>query len=136
MSNLSKAQPEQIERMKLDACSTFGPIVLREALHRLCQTHGAGCLDGFERAMIDRIEAYQGDIHNLSDVKEFAIEQLYAAIRDARSYPDNKQPLEEVEVHAERVGQHRLDDVAVADGDPDGAGAVLGLDGGVVAAYG
>lgn len=102
MSNLSKAQPEQIERMKLDACSTFGPIVLREALHRLCQTHGAGCLDGFERAMIDRIEAYQGDIQHLSDVKEFAIEQLYAAIRDARSYPDNKQPLEEVEARRAR----------------------------------
>src|SRR3546814_8797571 len=29
-------------------------------------------------------------------------------------------PLEQVEVHAEGVGQQRLDDVAVADGDPGG----------------
>ena len=34
-------------------------------------------------------------------------------------------PLEQVEVHAERVGQHRLDHVAVADRDPDRAGPVL-----------
>ena len=46
------------------------------------------------------------------------------------------QPLEQVEVHAERVGQHRLDQVAVADRDPDGPGAVLGLDRRVPAAYG
>ena len=36
--------------------------------------------------------------------------------------------LEEVEVRAERVGQDRLDDVAVAHREPDRAGAVLGLD--------
>lgn len=109
MSNLSKAQPEQIQRMKLDACITFGPIILREALHRLCQVHGAGCLDSFERAMVDRIEAHDGDIQNLGDVKEFAIEQLYAAIKDARGYPDNKQPLEKVEA---RRAQGRSEDPA------------------------
>ena len=36
----------------------------------------------------------------------------------------------------EGVGQHRLDDVAVADRHPHRAGAVLGLDRGVAAAYG
>ncbi len=38
------------------------------------------------------------------------------------------EPLEQVEVHAERVGEHRLDDVAVADRHPDRPGAVLGLE--------
>jgi hypothetical protein len=89
-------QPEKVERMKLDACMTFGPMIVREALHRLAQTYGAACLDKFERAMIDRIEAHQADIPNLEDVKEFAVEQLYAAIKDAREFPDNKQPLEPI----------------------------------------
>ena len=46
------------------------------------------------------------------------------------------QPLEQVEVHAQRVGQQRLDQVAVADRGPHGAGAVLLLDRRVPAAYG
>ena len=37
-------------------------------------------------------------------------------------------PLERVEVDAERVGEDRLDHVAVADRDPDRVGPVLGLD--------
>ena len=96
MSDLGKMQPEKLERLKLDACSTFGPLIVREALHRLAQTYGAECLDKFEKAMIDRIEAHQADIPNLDDVKEFAVEQLYAAIKDVREFPDNKQPLEQV----------------------------------------
>ncbi len=39
-------------------------------------------------------------------------------------------------MHAQRVGEDRLDHVAVADRDPDRAGAVLGLDRGVAAADG
>ena len=39
-------------------------------------------------------------------------------------------------MHAQRVGEDRLDHVAVADRHPHRAGAVLGLDGGVAAAYG
>ena len=45
-------------------------------------------------------------------------------------------PLEEVEVHAEGVGEHGLDDVAVADRHPDRIGAVRGRDRGVATAYG
>ena len=51
--------------------------------------------------------------------------------RPQRRVPDDRHrarvdddPLEGVEVHAERVGEHRLDDVAVRDGDPDGVVAV------------
>lgn len=96
MSDLGRMQPEKLERLKLDACKTFGPIIVREALHRLAQTYGVKCLDEFEKAMLDRIEALQSDIPNLDDVKEFAVEQLYAAVKDAREFPDNKQPLEQV----------------------------------------
>jgi hypothetical protein len=46
--------------------------------------------------MIERMEAHQEDIPNLEVVKEFAVEQLYAAIKDAREFPDNKQPLEPI----------------------------------------
>ncbi|WP_274628984.1 hypothetical protein [Arvimicrobium flavum] len=96
MSNLNRAQPDQIERMKLDACTTFGPLVVREALHHLCRTHGVECLDKFEKMVVERIEAYDADIADLDDVKEFAIEQLYAAIKEAREFPDRKESVEKV----------------------------------------
>lgn len=96
MSDLGRMQPEKLERMKLDACTTFGPMIVREALNSLAQTHGAASLDKFEKAMIARIEAHEADIPHLDDLKEFAVEQLYAAIKDVRERPDTKLPLEEI----------------------------------------
>lgn len=96
MSDICRMQSEKLERLRIEACTTFGPIIVREALHRLAQTHGVGCLDKFEKAMLDCIEAHQGDIPDLDDVKEFAVEQLYAAIKDARELPRNKHSVEAI----------------------------------------
>jgi len=94
MSKLSSASPEQIERLRADASAVFGPVLLREALRRLCRTHGSDCLDEFEKSMADRIEAMQGETSDFGDMKEFAIEQLFAVVKDVRAHPDNKQKLE------------------------------------------
>ncbi len=94
MSNLKSASPEQIERLRADASAMFGPILLREALRRLCRTRGSGCLEEFEKSMAARIEGMPGEVPHLGDMKELAIEQLFDAVKDVRAYPENKQPLE------------------------------------------
>ncbi len=94
MPKLSNASPEQIERLRADASALFGPVLLREALRRLCRKNGSDSLDEFEKSMAERIEDMRGDAPNFGEMKEFAIEQLFSAVKDARAHPDNKQKLE------------------------------------------
>lgn len=98
MSDLGRMQPEQLNQMKLDACMAFGPMILREALHRLAICHGDSTLKSFEKTMIDRIEAFEPAVADIENVREFAIEQLYAALKDVRGMPHNKQPVENIEL--------------------------------------
>ena len=87
-------EAEQIERLRADASALFGPVLLREALRRLCRKNGSDSLDEFEKSMAERIEDMRGDAPNFGEMKEFAIEQLFSAVKDARAHPDNKQKLE------------------------------------------
>jgi len=95
MSKLGTANTEQIGRMKADAAALFGPFMLREALRRLCRIKGSKCLDEFEKAMADQIEKMPAEAADLDDLRELAIEQLYTAVKEARNFPDSKQPLED-----------------------------------------
>jgi hypothetical protein len=95
MSKLGTANAEQIGRMKADAAVLFGPFMLGEALRRLCRIKGSKCLDEFEKAIADQIEKMPLEAPDLDDLRELAIEQLYAAVREARCFPDSKQPLED-----------------------------------------
>jgi hypothetical protein len=95
MTNLATARPEKLESLRCDAFRLFGPVLLREALYRLSRTYGDSCLDQFEKAMVKRIEATEFDIADLDGVREFAVEQLYAAVKDVKAMPDHKQPLED-----------------------------------------
>lgn len=47
--------------------------------------------------MVDEIEAMHEERADFETMKEFAIEQLYACVREVRSSPGMKQPLEEAE---------------------------------------
>lgn len=96
MSKLQAATPEQLQRLKLEASAYFGPKMLNEALLRLCQACGSDSLGQFEKAMVDRIEAMHDDGRaNFETLKEFAIEQLYACVREVKSSPTVKQPPKE-----------------------------------------
>ncbi|RVB80358.1 MULTISPECIES: hypothetical protein [unclassified Mesorhizobium] len=98
MSKLQAATPEDLQRLKLEASAYFGPKMLKESLLRLCQVCGSDSLERFEKNMVDQIEAMQDDDRaNFETLKEFAIEQLYACVREVKSSPDMKQPLEEAE---------------------------------------
>ncbi|TIO11089.1 hypothetical protein [Mesorhizobium sp.] len=96
MSKLQAATPEQLQRLKLEASAYFGPKMLNEALLRLCQACGSDSLDQFEKTTVDQIEAMHDDGRaDFDALKEFAIEQLYACVREVKSSPKLKQPLKE-----------------------------------------
>lgn len=95
MSKLKHANPEQIDRLRAGASAMFGPVMLREALWRLSKLQGNKCLDEFEKSMARQIEGMQDPVADLDDMKELAIEQLHAAIAEARAHPDHKQDLED-----------------------------------------
>ncbi|MBW8908952.1 MAG: hypothetical protein JF620_08010 [Mesorhizobium sp.] len=97
MSTFQAATPEQLQQLRLEAAARFAPMMLHEALLRLSYASGSDSLKGFEKAMVDRIEATDDDRGDFETIKEFAIEQLYALIREANDSPKKKQPLEKIE---------------------------------------
>jgi len=97
MTNLANLSPAEIARLRLEAADRFGPLLLQEAVRRLCHACGPEGLDRFERAMTDRIEAMHDGAPNFETLKEFGIEQLLRAIADVRKTPDMKHTVEKVE---------------------------------------
>ncbi|CCV05712.1 hypothetical protein MESS2_1640040 [Mesorhizobium metallidurans STM 2683] len=97
MSKFQAATPDRLQQLRLDASAHFAPMMLHEALLRLSHACGGESLDRFEKAMVDQIEAAKDDRADFDTMKEFAIEQLYALIREANDSPKKKQSLEKIE---------------------------------------
>jgi hypothetical protein len=95
MTNLSQ-HTGHAEQAKTEAAAYFAPLLLKEALQRLCQSQTTACLDAFEKAMVDRIDRMQDDFRDFDTMKEIAIADLYAVIRDVREHPETKQSVEDV----------------------------------------
>ena len=96
MSKLQHGSPDELESIRLKAISHFAPLMLHEALLRLCRACGADSLDRFQKAMVEKIEKSSLDAPDIEDIKEFATEQLYARIREVKASPDMTHPLEDV----------------------------------------
>lgn len=110
MRSLATKTPEELEQIQKLAAARFAPVFLRAALQRLSKLHGEEELDKFERTMIELVEGEsEEDEADLSLLKEFAIEQLYQVIREAKESPDTKQRLEDI---AKRRTSGRSEDSA------------------------
>lgn len=96
MSRFQSMSQERLEDLQLGAYSVFGPLLLKEALQRLCRLEGTGAVEKFERSMIDRIDTMQAEVADLELKKELAIEQLTRLARDVRDCPNTKQDCEDV----------------------------------------
>lgn len=96
MSKLQHGSSDELEAIRLRAVSHFSPIMLREALLRLSRGCGPDSLDRFEKAMTEAINQSTGDDVDFDDMKEFATEQLYACVREAKSSPDITHPVEDI----------------------------------------
>jgi hypothetical protein len=56
MSKLQHGSSDELETIRLKAASHFGPIMLHEALLRMCRACGSESLDRFEKLMIEKID--------------------------------------------------------------------------------
>jgi len=97
MSKLQYGSSDELKALRLKAVSHFAPLMLHNALLRLCRTCGAESLDRFEKSMIEMIEQSSADDADFEDMKELATEQLYACVREVKSSPSMTQPLEDVQ---------------------------------------
>lgn len=92
----NSADPQKLEQIKLASSAFFGPLLLREALYRLCGSQGLEGIDRFEKAMVDLVEQMDDDRAEFEEMKEFAIEQLFSLVKEVRSSPHSKQPSEDI----------------------------------------
>lgn len=97
MSKLQHGSNEELEAIRLKSVSHFAPIILHEALLRLCRAGGGESLERFEKAMTGVIEQSSAEDADFEDMKEFATEQLYACVRDVKCSPDMTHPVEDVQ---------------------------------------
>ncbi|MBZ9794389.1 hypothetical protein [Mesorhizobium sp. ES1-4] len=97
MSKYQGATADRLRQLKLEASAHFTPKMLHEALLRLSHACGGESLERFEKAMVAQIEATKDDRADFEMIKEFAIEQLYALIREAKASPNNKQSVEKID---------------------------------------
>jgi len=96
MSKLQHGSSDELQGIRLKAIVHFTPMMLHEALLRLCRAAGGESLDRFEKAMTGAIEQAAVDDPDFDDMKEFATEHLYVCIRDVKASPDMTQPLEDM----------------------------------------
>lgn len=95
MTNLSQ-HSDRAEQARVEATAYFAPLLLKEALQRLCHSQTTACLEAFEKAMVHRIDRMEGDLRDFETMKEIAIADLYAIVRDVREHPETKQSVEDV----------------------------------------
>ena len=92
-----KVHPGEVEQVKLLAMAHFMPMVLKEALRRICGLKSSDCLKEFEQSMADLIDhANGGPQPNIEAMKEFAIAELHLIIKDVRDNPETKKPVENI----------------------------------------
>lgn len=97
MSKMQHGSKDELEAIRLKAVSHFAPLLLRDALLRLCRACGADSLDRYEKSMLLLIDESSAEDADFDDMKEFAIERLYACIQDVKSSPNMTQPLEDIQ---------------------------------------
>ncbi|PSJ54965.1 hypothetical protein [Kumtagia ephedrae] len=122
-------RPDKIAEIETKAVLHFGPVLLEEALKRLCRSETAACLDSYEKHMVDRLEAMAGDDPDFELMKEYAIQRLYTIVKEVRSNPDTRQPPEDTQTRRtagrsenpdtlEEQLQHGLEDTFPASDPP------------------
>ncbi len=93
---LHSTDSNKIEQLRLASSAHFGPLLLREALRRLCHAEGPEALARYEKAMTDLIERMDDDRTDFEAMKEFAVELLVSATKDVRLSPDSKKACEDI----------------------------------------
>ena len=105
--SLHTLHPERVDETRMQAYSTFGPLLIHALVHKLAQRHGARELDKLEQSLVRLVEETDVAAPHAEAMKEFAIELVVSTLRNAREHPDAKRDLEEID---ERRTEGRSED--------------------------
>lgn len=105
--SLHTLHPQRIDETRVQAYSTFGPLLVHSLAQRLARCQGMRELDKVEQSLVRLIEETDVAAPHAEAMKEFAIELVVSTLRNAREHPDAKQDLEGID---ERRTEGRSED--------------------------
>ncbi|MBZ9658550.1 hypothetical protein LB523_05790 [Mesorhizobium sp. ESP-6-4] len=95
--SLQTLHPEQVDETRIQAYSTFGPLLIQALAQKLGHCQGMRELDKLEQSLVRLVEETDVAAPHGEEMKEFAVELVVSTLRNVREHPDAKQDLEEID---------------------------------------
>ncbi|MBZ9841212.1 hypothetical protein [Mesorhizobium sp. CA5] len=95
--SLQTLHPEQVDETRMQAYSTFGPLLIQALAQKLGHCQGMRELDKLEQSLVRLVEETDVAAPHGEEMKEFAVELVVSTLRNVREHPDAKQDLEEID---------------------------------------
>ncbi|MDX8503189.1 hypothetical protein RFM99_33055 [Mesorhizobium sp. VK4C] len=95
--SVQNLHPDTVDEIRMQAYSTFAPVLLGAIAHRLAQCQGTKEMGEAEKSLICLIEDSDVAAPHAEAMKEFAIELVVSTMRNVREHPDSKRDLEEID---------------------------------------
>ncbi|TIP04144.1 MAG: hypothetical protein E5X76_21040 [Mesorhizobium sp.] len=105
--SLHSLHPERVDETRMQAYSTFGPLLIHALAQKLARCQGVRELDKIEQSLVRLVEEIDVAAPDAEAMKEFAVELVVSTLRNAREHPDAKQDLEQID---ERRTEGRSED--------------------------
>ena len=105
--SLHTLHPERVDETRMQAYSTFGPLLIHALAQKLARCQGVRELDKIEQSLVRLVEETDVTSTDAEAMKEFAVALVVSSLRNAREHPDAKQDLEQID---ERRTQGRSED--------------------------
>jgi hypothetical protein len=105
--SLHTLHPERVDETRMQAYSTFGPLLIHSLTQRLARCQGTRELDRLEQSLVRLIEETDVAAPHGEAIKEFAVELVVSTLRNVRKHPEAKHDLEEID---ERRAEGRSED--------------------------
>ncbi|MDX8526347.1 hypothetical protein RFM68_17755 [Mesorhizobium sp. MSK_1335] len=95
--SLHTLHPDRVDETRMQAYSTFGPLLIHSVIQKLARCQGMRELDKVEQSLLRLVEETDVAAPQAEAMKEFAIELVVSTLRNVREHPDAKQDLEEID---------------------------------------
>ncbi|MBZ9763219.1 hypothetical protein LB553_20365 [Mesorhizobium sp. CA8] len=105
--SLQTLHPEQVDETRMQAYSTFGPLLIQALAQKLGHCQGMRELDKLEQSLVRLVEETDVAAPQADAMKEFAVELVVSTLRNVREHPDAKHDLEQID---ERRTEGRSED--------------------------
>lgn len=95
--SLHTLHPERVDEARIQAYSTFGPLLIHALTRKLARCQGMRELDKLEQSLVRLVEETDVAAPHADAMKEFAIELVVSTLRNVREHPDTKHDVEEID---------------------------------------